>query len=161
MSFSLVESSSAKYLAVHLLIILSRLEEEEDPSAAAVAPMEKGEGAIRRGIRKWPPSAGRTAAAQCTRERVFLAGMDLVQTVFLLFNNGTFPQTAEKRVRPPRDKNRVVSQSAARPSNPWPSFLIFGSHFRPESEPLLPCADWKPEREKRYVRFRRRRKRRR
>ena len=32
MSFSLVESSSAKYLAVHLLIILSRLEEEKDPS---------------------------------------------------------------------------------------------------------------------------------
>ena len=70
--------------------------------------------------------AGRTAAAQCTRERVFLAGMDLVQTVFLLFNNGTFPQTG-KRVRPPRDNNRVVSLSATQFQFPTIQPLAFGS----------------------------------
>ena len=126
-------SLPSKYLAVHLLIILSRLlEEEGDPTAAALLQQQLGgpllrwkkerrEGAIRRGIRKWPSSNG------CTMHSQKSFSLHLVQIAFLS-SFGTFPQT-EKRVRQRQrtkeggiDKNRVVSSSAQfqLPTNPWP-----------------------------------------
>ena len=133
MSFSpssLLPSSPSKYLAVHLLIILSRLLEEQRRgglgSSNSVAPFDGGKEQSGEEFE----SGRRQTAAQCTRKRVL--PLFPLQTVFLsLIGHFTFPQT-EKRVRQRRSKEketqiRIVS---FRPPPP-PSFNCPSSHHQP------------------------------
>ena len=100
----------SKYLAVHLLIILSRLLEEGDPTAAATR------------CRRWPlrwkkereqsgeefENGRRQTAAQCTRKRGFLCGGGILcKSFFFLWDISTNRKTS------PTDKNRVVSFSSS------------------------------------------------
>ena len=119
MSFSplLPPSSPSKYLAVHLLIILSRLLEEqrrgeEDPAATRWPPsMEgSGEGAIRRGIRERPSSNGCTMHSQKSLAPLSSANsFSFYNRTFHISTNRKPGSAAAVERKGERDKNRVVS----------------------------------------------------
>ena len=106
-----------------------------DPVPPVAPSMEKGEGAIRRGIRKWPSSNGCTMHSQ---KRFSLRRRNLVQIVFLSLGhfhkqkNESSSDSGRKEI----DKNRVVSFSSSSASFNCPPTLGLISRS------LLPYADW-------------------
>ena len=164
---SLLPSSPSKYLAVHLLIILSRLLEEQRRTLQQLGgPLRWREGAIRRGIRERPSSNGCTMHSQKSFAPLSSANsFSFFNRTFHISTNrktGSAAAAAAVERKGDTDKNRVVSSSSsAQFQLPIPSPPTLGLPYLPVSAPL-PYADWKPEararvRQKRYVRIRCRR----
>ena len=153
---------------MHLLIILSRLLEEQSRGEERRTRQQLGgplrwrEGAIRRGIRERPSSNGCTMHSQksfaplsCANSFSFFNGTFHISTNR---KTGSAAAAAAVERKGDTDKNRVVSSSSsAQFQLPIQSPPTLGLPYLSVS--ALPYADSKPEarervRQKRYVRFR-------